>query len=208
MPSQCRQPFTDLKILMDGSVFACAGGQYIGNLKKNTASELWNSEKILKIRRQLSEDDYDETCINCNLYDNKNKRKKNNVFVNAENYFRGIRKINNNYLYKNDQLINYNNAYGFIDQIIRTRLTFTIEGWAIDRVENIPAGYAVLFVNGKFEAFTSIKNKRNDVVIAMNNTNLLECGFKLNLGIISLEKKISLVVFDKNLRLIGNIYNS
>ena len=204
MASLCRQPFAELHIRMDGSVYACMGGQFIGNLRENSANELWNSKKILELRRQLTENEFDHICLNCSLYDNRNLHSKIKDSLGHFNPAE-IKKIGENFYFQDQKIPQINCAYGFIDYFKRGRDKSIIEGWAMNRFENRPAGYVVILVNGKFLAHAKINIERPDVSEALGDKNIFICGFKAETSFVSVENKISVVVFSEENELLGEI---
>ncbi len=69
--SVCPFPWNALIILWDGSVLPCTQDFFnqhsIGNVKDNSIREIWNGDKIIHLRKKLTEQDLDEfkTCSNC-----------------------------------------------------------------------------------------------------------------------------------------------
>ncbi|RLI78454.1 radical SAM protein, partial [Archaeoglobales archaeon] len=70
-PGICTFPWYALTILWDGSVVLCPQDFYgileIGNIKENSLFEIWNNEKMKKIRAKMSRRDYKDLkpCNNC-----------------------------------------------------------------------------------------------------------------------------------------------
>ena len=204
MASLCREPFTKLHIRMDGSVYACSSGQLIGNLQLNSASELWNSKKILELRRQLTENDFDQVCLNCSLYDNKHsfsKNEGNTDFID----FKKIKKIKGDF-YFNEKKISYiSRAYGFVDIFKHSNDKSIIEGWVINKFENKPAGHVALLVNGSYFAHSIVNVERPDVCEGLRDEAILVCGVKLEISFIGAENKVSIAAFGVDGVFIGEI---
>jgi radical SAM protein with 4Fe4S-binding SPASM domain len=203
MASLCREPFTNLQIKMDGSVYACNGGQYIGNLKLNSAEELWNCTRIIELRRQLTENNFDSVCFKCGLYDNKSvfNYQTNKKPINI----RSLKKIDHDLFYDDLRIDYVNRVYGFIDYSKSTKDKTVIEGWVIDRGENKPAKYVVLLVNSSYFDHVPVDIKRSDVSSHLNDKSLEMCGFKLETSFISVEKKIDIVAYSSDDGILGVI---
>ena len=58
----CPVPFQEIEIFSDGSVFACcpSWNEYysIGNVFESNVEEIWNSDKVVQLRRRILNNDY------------------------------------------------------------------------------------------------------------------------------------------------------
>lgn len=58
----CPVPFQEIEIFSDGSVFTCcpSWNEYysIGNVFESSVEEIWNSDKVVQLRRRILHDDY------------------------------------------------------------------------------------------------------------------------------------------------------
>jgi len=74
----CTNIWYSLTILWDGSVSPCPQDWYnefsLGNIKERSLSEIWNSEKMVYIRRSISKGEFQKIkiCRECNLLWRKN----------------------------------------------------------------------------------------------------------------------------------------
>lgn len=72
----CPLPFTSFYILNDGDVILCREDWkrklVLGNVNDNSIKEIWNSEKLNKIREIIYKKRYDEInlCSNCSVWEN------------------------------------------------------------------------------------------------------------------------------------------
>jgi radical SAM protein with 4Fe4S-binding SPASM domain len=201
MASDCRQPFTTLKVEMNGNVYGCANGRLIGNLNSSSAIELWNGDAIREIRRRLTVEDYDSVCYECCLYNNK---LKNNEQLQTKTDFKKLKKINQNYYLGKNKIISKNKAYGFIDNFIRTKEKTFIEGWVIDQSNMSDASYIIFLVNSVFFFQLNVNKKRPDVENALKR-KIKNCGFSAELPFISIEKRIDILVFNLKNEFLGEL---
>lgn len=68
----CSVPWTHLKVDMSGNVNTCVvGAEDLGDLNIKSVGEILSSEKIKKIRNNLSQDILDNNCHHCHPYENK-----------------------------------------------------------------------------------------------------------------------------------------
>jgi radical SAM protein with 4Fe4S-binding SPASM domain len=67
----CSLPFYQMNVLFNGDVILCCHdwerATVLGNVAKSSISEIWNSEKLNKVRRQILDKNYKEikACSNC-----------------------------------------------------------------------------------------------------------------------------------------------
>jgi radical SAM protein with 4Fe4S-binding SPASM domain len=75
----CSEPQHNMYISRDGLVKVCCHNHYfeIGNLRKNTLSEIWNSEKRKYFSKLLYKSSDEPSCGNCTL---KKAEKRNDIF--------------------------------------------------------------------------------------------------------------------------------
>lgn len=73
--SFCAYPFYSLNIWADGSVSPCCSfyGEYLklGNIHQQTLKEIWQGEKIRKIRQEIAEKKFNPVCQNCFYFRDK-----------------------------------------------------------------------------------------------------------------------------------------
>ncbi len=73
MKYRCTWPWTTLVILSDGKVVCGCGDPYaqkiLGDSNKESIHDIWNGEKITRLRNQISIDGYSEFCEGCPLKD-------------------------------------------------------------------------------------------------------------------------------------------
>jgi MoaA/NifB/PqqE/SkfB family radical SAM enzyme len=60
----CFAPYLGLSILPDGNVWSCPD-YVIGNIKRESFKEIWNSEKIKKLRKRIKEKGIFPICHTC-----------------------------------------------------------------------------------------------------------------------------------------------
>ena len=199
MASDCKQPFKQLKLQMDGKVYACSQGQNIGNINETPMEKLWNSPRILELRKNLTEETYDNQCIQCPLF--HNKIKSTAQFDKNLDWFKNVKKFNDNYYVGNKKIISLNKTSYYLEEIKRNNDSFAIKGWAFSGRYLFKNLFAVLIVNNSYFDHSRISIKRIDV---KNKLKLFyeKCGFELNTRFISIEKKISLIFVNKN-KIIG-----
>jgi MoaA/NifB/PqqE/SkfB family radical SAM enzyme len=66
----CMHPFTGLATREDGAIKACCRSHPIGNIQQNSLEEIWNSDAMKKIRRQVLNNERPDECEPCfNLED-------------------------------------------------------------------------------------------------------------------------------------------
>lgn len=64
--SRCVSPWACVYVFPDGGVKPCLSNSYaFGNIKENSFSEIWNSQKAIKFRRLLKKNKMFPACIRC-----------------------------------------------------------------------------------------------------------------------------------------------
>lgn len=70
--NHCFDLFNRLTINWDGTVMSCAMERYIvGNLKETTIGQIWNSEGMIKLRKDYYSLGLERLCPNCTCWDNR-----------------------------------------------------------------------------------------------------------------------------------------
>lgn len=65
-PRVCVQPWLTFGVRVGGDVFACCGTPEIfGNLKESSLEDVWNSKKLMELRKRLKEKDFPGFCHPC-----------------------------------------------------------------------------------------------------------------------------------------------
>lgn len=201
MPSKCRQPFTQLKVQMDGKVFACSQGQYIGNINDYSIDEIWNGNTILELRRRLVEDDYDSMCKSCPLFNNLAK----DIYSKMPGDYMSIKKIDKKYFIEDEEIQNKEVSLSNLDLVSRSQKGIKIVGWAIDAEKNKCIDNILMLVNGSIENCIYKLVEREDVALALKNKIMTSSGFEIEHDFISIEKKIELVLISKG-EIVGVIH--
>ena len=221
MPSECKQPFQQLKIQMDGNVYACSNGQLVGNLKFLSAEEIWNGREIKELRKRLISDDYDEMCLNCPLFKNKRKipftlflrsiikkylglfRKTIKKLIDPKELeFKKLTEVHN-LIYINGQLLENKQTSELTiehESLIRDKLT--IIGWVIDRKTFSHPTHIVALINGKYSNHSKINILRDDVLEIFKFKDKINLGFSLNIDKNINNDSKTLLIFS-NRQLIG-----
>jgi radical SAM protein with 4Fe4S-binding SPASM domain len=200
MASRCRQPFNQLKVQMDGKVYACSQGQYIGNINNTPIEQLWNSPRILELRKSLTEEDYDQQCMACPLFHNKAKKIKKGNF----DWIKAIYEKNNNFFIGNEKIKSSNKVSFFIDHKEKSKDNTILKGWVYSG-KFIPKQIAVvMLVNNKYFDHEINSISRPDVKKAFN-LFYDKCGFEISTDFVSIEKKIKLLFIYRK-KIIGKAY--
>lgn len=64
----CLEPFNSMTVRTDGSIQVCCGGIVLSDtLRERSLDELWNSNEMKKLRRELISGQYRRKCRECNL---------------------------------------------------------------------------------------------------------------------------------------------
>lgn len=219
MPSECKQPFHQLKIQMDGNVYACSNGQLVGNLKFLTAEEIWNGREIKELRERLITDNYDEMCLNCPLFKNKKKIPftlfMKSIIKKYLSFFKKtIKKLINpkelefkkltekdNLIYINGKLLEYKQTSELTienESIIRDKVT--ISGWVIDRKTFFHPTHIVALIDGKYNNHSKINILRDDVLETFKFKDKINLGFSLKIDkIINNDDRILLIFSNRQL---------
>jgi radical SAM protein with 4Fe4S-binding SPASM domain len=64
----CMLPWTALQVRPDGKVYPCCVAEeksHLGNAKKQSLKDIWNSPRLRKIRRKMLRDEYVQECSYC-----------------------------------------------------------------------------------------------------------------------------------------------
>ncbi|MFN8370375.1 MAG: SPASM domain-containing protein [Bacteriovoracaceae bacterium] len=189
MRLKCEQPFSMIKILMNGDIYMCPQGQP-ANINAYTTDplEIWNSQRFIEIRKQLDTEQYDPMCMRCPLVQDFSQSA-------AEDAPRKISsELEKEYLalrLKNDQIYNAEGiqipsnarfSIGAVDIAHKTKEKIEIQGWAADIKSNKPAKLVIVF-NG--ETGLPIKAtipyiERDDVQQFIGINDLNRTGYIIN----------------------------
>lgn len=194
MPSDCKQPFNQLKIQMDGNVYACSQGQLVGNINRQVIEEIWNGKKILELRKRLNEDNYDAMCLNCPLYDNSRTSRA----IKTPSTYSHIQKIEGKYFNSSTELKIKNTSIYHLDSVVLDKKESRILGWAIDAENNKCVDHIAMLVNGVLAVTADLLVAREDVASALKNKNLINSGFVIEHDAVSIEKKIELILISND----------
>jgi MoaA/NifB/PqqE/SkfB family radical SAM enzyme len=178
---KCDRPFKMMRVEMDGATYMCPAALPAGlNALTTDPIEIWNSARFREVRCRLTEEKFDEVCLDCHKLRNKlifdaelvrTSLKPDKLALSGAGLISPAHK-----LLSDDRTIQ-----GAVERCTVAGGRIRIEGWAVDLRAERPCLFVVAFIHGRNEAVAQPIQRRPDVAatLALESTEM--CGFSVQI---------------------------